>query len=78
MLTDHVGLHTSCGQGGAPGKQEERGVNSGEEGEVRLKGHVGRRGGKETRRVGYEGEVLKCSRGAEQRVRSRGRQLCEV
>lgn len=48
-LTDHVGLHTSCGQGGTPGDQEERGVNSGEEGEVRLKGHIGRGGGKETK-----------------------------
>lgn len=60
MLTDHVGLHTSCGQGGTPGEREERGVNRGEEGEVRKK--EGRR------RSG----ALKCSGGAEQRARAEG------
>lgn len=43
MLTDHVGLHTSSGQGGTRGDKEARGVNSSEEGKV---GQVGRGGTK--------------------------------
>lgn len=38
MLTDHVGLHTSSGQGGTRGDKEARGVNSSEEGKVRRTG----------------------------------------
>lgn len=45
------------------------------EGEVRLKGHVGRGGGKEARRQGDEVEALQCSRAAGE---SGGRQLCDV
>lgn len=58
-LTDHVGLHTSCGQGGTLGDQEEKGVNSSEEEEVRLKGHVERGEEKEGRREGDKDNALK-------------------
>lgn len=58
MLTDHVGLHTSSGQGGTRGDKEARGVNSSEEGKVR--------------RTGWEGGDKKCRRFSEQRVRAEG------
>lgn len=47
---------------------------------MRLKGHAGTRGGKETRREGDQGDAQKSSRGAERRVTTEGVdcEKCEI